>query len=96
MRKEAVVLGEDAAHFHQVAAEVVLARQPVHAWEMVDFLIGPHFRELVWSHVGVDPLQIPVVLVLVREAHSVFLLAHEAHHVVLGVGHVHDQRARRG
>ena len=59
--KEVIVLGEDLFHAHEVAAQVVLARELIHAWEVVYSLVQLQLRKLIGQHaLGVVPVYVPV------------------------------------
>lgn len=55
-----VISGKLLAEIHERSAEVVLAREYGHSWEVVDFLVGLHAGEEIGLDVVVSPADVEV------------------------------------
>lgn len=77
-------------HFEHILGEVVLAREGVHAGEVVDLLVRGHLAERLHADRPISPAEVPLALLL--EVQGVIQLpAHLLHHLVLRVCQVgHD------
>ena len=72
---------------------MVFPRQSIHAWKVIDPLVGLHLIQAVDGCLStvlpVDVTLLSFVLAVVGcQAHFELPLAHETHHVVLGLAHV--------
>lgn len=66
LREEFVLVWEPLEHLFEVAREVVLPREGVHAREVVDSLIGLHLVKPLDSDSRVAPIQVPLLALLLR------------------------------
>lgn len=72
---------------------MVFPRQSIHSWEVINPLVGLHLVQAVDSCLtSVLPIDVTlfafVLAVVGRQAHFELPLAHETHHVVLGLADV--------
>ena len=71
LREEIVLASEYLVHPHQVATQIILPGQGVHAWIVVDSLVGLQALELLWSDSSrVAPIYIPVCVLIVLHLES--------------------------
>ena len=93
LREKLIFIRESFRHACQVPSEVVFPRQSIHAWEVIDPLVGLHIIQAVDSCLPtVLPIDVTlsafVWAIVGRQAHFELPFAHETHHVVLGLAHV--------
>lgn len=75
-------------HFDHVFGEIVLSGEGVHAWEMVDFLVGLELAEQFDTDRAVNPFEIPISEVLLENYVVVEVPADLLNHFVLGIDEV--------
>ena len=92
MRKKVVVLWEPFLHAAKVPSEQILTAEDVHAWKMVDALIGFHSVETVALDGSITPKYVPVFFV--RSCHLNFeLFGHCPEHRIMAVVYIYVQSA---
>ena len=96
--EEFEVVGELLRHFVQIPSQVVLPGYLVHAWEVVDLLVGAHLLPLVQggSHVSEDdvPVHIGVPRLFLTDFPSKVLLAHLLNDIISSVVNVEGKPRR--
>lgn len=72
-------------HFQHILGKVILARKSIHAWKMIDLLMGLHLAQHLDTDCGIGPLDVPIFRLFFADDVVVQLPADFFHHIVLGV-----------
>ena len=83
-----IELGKVHLHFDHVFGEIILSGESVHAWKMIDFLMGLEFAEQLDTYRTVHPFQVPVSEVLFEYYVMVEVPAYLLNDLVLGIDDV--------